>query len=416
MAVIRCSKGHYYDDTKFSQCPHCGVLPAAEPEKPEKPKRFSFFRKDKEAPPQKAEAPVIPAVPSSGAASLDYDDRTVGLPQMPGGGIESDDRTIAFSQSTEGGYGDDDNQTIAFSQSTGGSFGDDDNQTIAFSQSTGGGFIDDDNRTIAFSHTPSAGVSEDDNRTIAFSHTPSAGVSEDDNRTIAFSHTPSAGVSEDDNRTIAFSHTPSAGVSEDDNRTIAFSHTPSAGVNEDDNRTIAFSHSSGQTGRSSNVSSVTKTETAKEVSSLMPEKQTEPLHQKTSGNSSSSVASGIKQQDSAEERLPLSPEQYVAGWLVCVKGEGKGRDYRLYKGFNRMGCQGNMDILLPKELKDTVCAIVYDDRSNRFYMVQQTGQPVYLNEAEVQKPAELQTGDRIQAGESEFEFIAFCREGRVWES
>ena len=32
MAVIRCSKGHYYDDTKFSQCPHCGVLPAAEPE------------------------------------------------------------------------------------------------------------------------------------------------------------------------------------------------------------------------------------------------------------------------------------------------------------------------------------------------------------------------------------------------
>ena len=24
MAVIRCPQGHYYDDEKFSHCPHCG--------------------------------------------------------------------------------------------------------------------------------------------------------------------------------------------------------------------------------------------------------------------------------------------------------------------------------------------------------------------------------------------------------
>ena len=33
MAIIRCDKGHYYDNTKFSQCPHCGVLPVMEKEK-----------------------------------------------------------------------------------------------------------------------------------------------------------------------------------------------------------------------------------------------------------------------------------------------------------------------------------------------------------------------------------------------
>ena len=28
MAVIRCPQGHYYDDEKFSHCPHCGIFGA----------------------------------------------------------------------------------------------------------------------------------------------------------------------------------------------------------------------------------------------------------------------------------------------------------------------------------------------------------------------------------------------------
>ena len=23
MAVVKCSQGHYYDDSKFDECPHC---------------------------------------------------------------------------------------------------------------------------------------------------------------------------------------------------------------------------------------------------------------------------------------------------------------------------------------------------------------------------------------------------------
>ena len=370
MAVVRCSKGHYYDDTKFSQCPHCGVLPAAEPEKPDKPKRFNFFRKDKdkETTHQQPQAPVIPAVPGGSATSLNYDDRTIGLSQMPGAGTEDDDRTIAFGQSSGGSYMEDDNQTIAFGQSSGGSYMEDDNRTIAFGQSSAGS------------------------------------------------------VGEDDNRTIAFPHTPSASIDEDDNRTIAFPHTPSASIDEDDNRTIAFSHSSRLTDTDSKVLPEAKAETVIEGSSVTsaasaPSKSesTKPEPAKP-GLSNGMTGSGIKPQPSVEEASPLSPAQYVAGWLVCVKGEGKGRDYRLYRGFNRMGSQENMDIPLPKELNETVCAVVYDDRSNHFYLVWQSVEPVYLNEAAVQKSAEIHTGDRIQAGEAEFEFIAFCREGRVWEA
>ncbi len=26
MSVVRCPKGHFYDDQRFSHCPHCGVF------------------------------------------------------------------------------------------------------------------------------------------------------------------------------------------------------------------------------------------------------------------------------------------------------------------------------------------------------------------------------------------------------
>ena len=403
MAVIRCSKGHYYDDTKFAQCPHCGVLPAIEPEKPVKAKRFSFFRK--EAPAQQQAAPAAPVSPElsqfSGqggpAVTGDYDDCTVGLSQMPGGMPKDDDRTLAFDSGagTGGsGYGDDDNRTIAFGSGAGtggGGYSDDDNRTIAFGSGAGtggGGYGDDDNRTIAFSHRPETG---------------GGGYSEDDNRTVAFSHGSTGSINEDDNRTVAFSRNASAGtINEDDNRTVAFSRNVSAGtINEDDNRTVAFSRPDAEkqgSGQRAGSTPPAPAKTAREVRPSAPVK-----------------AEPVKMQSAPAETFPLSPAQYVAGWLVCVKGMWKGRDYRLYKGFNRMGNRQGADIPLPEELKETVCALVYDDRSNSFYLVQQSGDSVYLNGSEVKGSVQLNTGDRIKAGEAEFEFIAFCREGRSWD-
>ena len=384
MAVIRCSKGHYYDDTKFAQCPHCGVLPAIEPEKPVKAKRFGFFRK--EAPAQQQPAPAAPVSPApspfSGqggpAVTGDYDDRTVGLSQMPGGMPKDDDRTLAFDPGVEtggGGYGDDDNRTIAFGPGAG---------------TGGGGYGDDDNRTVAFSHRPETGgggYSDDDNRTVAFSHRPGTG---------------GGGYSDDDNRTVAFSHGSTGSINEDDNRTVAFSRNVSTGtINEDDNRTVSFSRPDAERQGSGQRTGSTPPAPAKAAREVKP--------------SAPVKAEPVKMQSAPAETFPLSPDQYVAGWLVCVKGMWKGRDYRLYKGFNRLGNRQGADIPLPEELKETVCALVYDDRSNSFYLVQQSGDSVYLNGSEVKGSVQLNTGDRIKAGEAEFEFIAFCREGRSWD-
>lgn len=108
----------------------------------------------------------------------------------------------------------------------------------------------------------------------------------------------------------------------------------------------------------------------------------------------------------------------IVGWLVCIEGKEKGRDFRLHQGFNRMGRDYGMDIPVMEDKslgREPVCAIVYEDRTNKFFAVQQQGNLAYLNGVVLEGAVELKTGDIIQAGNSRFEFIAFCREGRSWE-
>ena len=39
--------------------------------------------------------------------------------------------------------------------------------------------------------------------------------------------------------------------------------------------------------------------------------------------------------------------QLVAGWIVCTGGPARGKDYRLYHGWNRIGRNISMDIYIP---------------------------------------------------------------------
>lgn len=112
-----------------------------------------------------------------------------------------------------------------------------------------------------------------------------------------------------------------------------------------------------------------------------------------------------------------SGNKMVVGWLVCTKGIGKGRDYRLYHGWNRIGRGMNMDIYLPDDKKvssDTQIAIVFDDRKSEFHIVNQMGSLTYLNGKNVTETQVLTTGDVITMGDTELIFIAFCTEERKW--
>lgn len=109
---------------------------------------------------------------------------------------------------------------------------------------------------------------------------------------------------------------------------------------------------------------------------------------------------------------------FIVGWLVCVEGSERGRDYKLHQGFNRLGRDYKMDIAIVEDQsisREAAFAVVYDDRSNSFFAVQQSGGTAYLNGTALMGAVSLKTGDLLRAGNSEFEFVAFCREGRTWD-
>lgn len=106
----------------------------------------------------------------------------------------------------------------------------------------------------------------------------------------------------------------------------------------------------------------------------------------------------------------------VVGWLVCTKGNAKGRDYRLFNGWNRIGRSTDMNICLADDMAISRkhCAVVYDQRAGRFHLVNDSGAPTYLNGVPLYEPQELKGGDVITMGENDFVFIPFCTEERKW--
>lgn len=109
---------------------------------------------------------------------------------------------------------------------------------------------------------------------------------------------------------------------------------------------------------------------------------------------------------------------FVTGWLVCVKGPERGRDYRLKHGFNQIGRSHRMDVCIFEDdgiSRDAHCSVVYEDRKNQFLLVPGTGSLTWKEGALVEAPVPLKSGERFQIGETELEFIAFCRDDIKWE-
>ena len=108
----------------------------------------------------------------------------------------------------------------------------------------------------------------------------------------------------------------------------------------------------------------------------------------------------------------------VTGWLVCVAGPDKGREYRLHTGRNFLGRAVNMDIPVTGDMeisRENHCSVVFEPKS-RVFLLAPGSANTYLNGRPLAESTVLSASDVIGAGSSEFVFIPFCGEGRVWES
>lgn len=107
-----------------------------------------------------------------------------------------------------------------------------------------------------------------------------------------------------------------------------------------------------------------------------------------------------KSQEEIEDILFLEEEHPVCGWIVCVKGPRRGKDYRVMDGKNFVGRADDMDIQIlgdNKIARRNHAVIVFDakKRENMILPGDSNGL-VYLNGEAVYLPQPLSAYDVIE--------------------
>lgn len=108
----------------------------------------------------------------------------------------------------------------------------------------------------------------------------------------------------------------------------------------------------------------------------------------------------------------------VTGWLVCVEGPDKGKDFRLHSDMNYIGRSKNNDVVLatdPTVSRERHAMVAYDNRGKMFFFAPANGSSlVRQNGRPVLSTVELKTGDRLEIGEGTYMFIPLCGENFEW--
>ena len=120
-----------------------------------------------------------------------------------------------------------------------------------------------------------------------------------------------------------------------------------------------------------------------------------------------------------EEDLFREDVEPVCGWIVCIEGARKGKDYTVMAGKNFVGRADDMDIQIlgdNKISRRNHCVIVYDAKQGQTVLLPgDSNGLVYLNDEAVYVPTGLNIYDVIELGESKFLYIPFCGEHFKWE-
>ncbi len=109
----------------------------------------------------------------------------------------------------------------------------------------------------------------------------------------------------------------------------------------------------------------------------------------------------------------------VTGWLVCIEGSQKGKDFRLCAGRNYIGRSVDMDICLaddPRVSRSKHAIVIFDPVSQTtLCQAGESRELFYLNGKVVTDTVELKQGDILQAGNSKLVFVPFCGTVHTWE-
>lgn len=109
----------------------------------------------------------------------------------------------------------------------------------------------------------------------------------------------------------------------------------------------------------------------------------------------------------------------VTGWLVCIEGAEKGKDYRIAAKINTIGRSETMDICIKGDStisRENHARLSYDGKHNNFYLIPaESINNVYLNNEPIYVPTQIKDGDVVELGEGKFVFSPFCNNRFNWQ-
>ncbi|MBK6734064.1 MAG: FHA domain-containing protein [bacterium] len=128
--------------------------------------------------------------------------------------------------------------------------------------------------------------------------------------------------------------------------------------------------------------------------------------------------------DHARETIAWSPDRTahgtdpVVGWLVCVDGPERGRDFRLHAERNFSGRAAKMDVCLAADeaiSRNAHLIVTFDPRTAAFAVVPgEVRGMVYINGSPLATVVALADRDIIELGNTKLLFVALCTGGFTW--
>lgn len=117
-----------------------------------------------------------------------------------------------------------------------------------------------------------------------------------------------------------------------------------------------------------------------------------------------------------QKSMNLEP---VVGWLVCIEGPDKGKDFRIWAKNNTIGRSEKMDICIKGDTtisRENHARIAYDSKHNNFHLIPaESTNNIYLNDEPIYIPTKLGEYDLIEFGDSRFLFVPFCNDKFTWK-
>lgn len=108
----------------------------------------------------------------------------------------------------------------------------------------------------------------------------------------------------------------------------------------------------------------------------------------------------------------------MAGWLVVLDGEAKGRDLRLgvgrtFLGLDKDGTPVTLSADAPLSLRQAV--LVYDGEAKTYTLLPGSSQELcYLGDTALLEPQELAGEETLRLGTATLKFVPFCGPDFSW--